>query len=139
MAAQAQAVDPVLRAVRGASGHNGRRGRRRRLVHGAGPGGRGTGLSLRPAVRRSGVSLGRLPAHLPRDGAGDSHRERGPEPAVSAQARRPAPIPAELDMGDEDPLLKRLRKGDHITVTAWRDYTTAVTRSARDPFTSSGR
>lgn len=40
----------------------------------------------------------------------------------------PRPIPAELDMDDEDPLLKHLRKGDHITVTVWRDYTTAVTK-----------
>lgn len=40
----------------------------------------------------------------------------------------PRQIPAELDMDDEDPLLKHLRKGDHITVTVWRDYTTAVTK-----------
>ncbi|WP_338897769.1 hypothetical protein WBG99_21025 [Streptomyces sp. TG1A-60] len=31
-------------------------------------------------------------------------------------------------MNDEDPLLKQLRRGDHITVTVWRDYTTAVTK-----------
>lgn len=40
----------------------------------------------------------------------------------------PRPIPAELDMDDEVPLLKHLRKGDHITVTVWHDYTTAVTK-----------
>ncbi|NNJ06006.1 hypothetical protein HHX38_17970 [Streptomyces sp. PKU-MA01144] len=40
----------------------------------------------------------------------------------------PRPIPAELDMGDEEPLLRHLRKGDHITVTVWRDYATAVTK-----------
>jgi hypothetical protein len=40
----------------------------------------------------------------------------------------PHPIPAELDMDDEVPLLKHLRKSDHITVTVWRDYVPAVTR-----------
>ncbi|WNZ06439.1 hypothetical protein [Streptomyces sp. 11x1] len=40
----------------------------------------------------------------------------------------PRPVPAELDMNDEDPLLKQLRKGDGITVTVWRDYATAVTK-----------
>ncbi|KUO19814.1 hypothetical protein [Streptomyces dysideae] len=40
----------------------------------------------------------------------------------------PPPVPAELDMGDEEPLLTRLHKGDHVTVTVWRDYTTAVTK-----------
>ncbi|MEU1573437.1 hypothetical protein ABZ519_20210 [Streptomyces collinus] len=39
------------------------------------------------------------------------------------------PVPTELDMDDEAPLLKQLRKGDHVTVTVWRDYTTAVTRN----------
>ncbi|MFD9972829.1 hypothetical protein [Streptomyces sp. NPDC059017] len=40
----------------------------------------------------------------------------------------PPPIPAELDMDGEVPLLKHLRKGDHVTVTVWRDYAPAVTK-----------
>ncbi|OAH09857.1 hypothetical protein [Streptomyces jeddahensis] len=40
----------------------------------------------------------------------------------------PHPIPAELDMDDEVPLLRHLRKGDHVTVTVWRDYAMAVNK-----------
>lgn len=40
----------------------------------------------------------------------------------------PREVPRELDMGHADPLLEHLRPGDRVTVTRWRDYTTAVTR-----------
>ncbi|WP_238431384.1 hypothetical protein [Streptomyces cavernae] len=39
------------------------------------------------------------------------------------------PVPAELQLDDEAPLLTHLRKGDNVTVTVWRDYTTAVTKN----------
>ncbi|MEV5007316.1 hypothetical protein [Streptomyces sp. NPDC055692] len=35
-------------------------------------------------------------------------------------------VPASLDMGWPDPLLRQLNKGDTVTLTVWRDYTTAV-------------
>ncbi|MFI7360479.1 hypothetical protein ACIBTP_42110, partial [Streptomyces avidinii] len=38
----------------------------------------------------------------------------------------PAPVPRSIDMGSSEPLLKRLRPGDDVTVTLWRDYATAV-------------
>ncbi|MER7741953.1 hypothetical protein ABTX34_27185 [Streptomyces sp. NPDC096538] len=38
----------------------------------------------------------------------------------------PAQVPRSIDMGASEPLLKRLRPGDHVTVTLWRDYATAV-------------
>ncbi|MGQ4328748.1 MULTISPECIES: hypothetical protein [Streptomyces] len=38
----------------------------------------------------------------------------------------PARVPRSIDMGDSEPLLKRLRPGDGVTVTMWRDYATEV-------------
>jgi hypothetical protein len=38
----------------------------------------------------------------------------------------PARVPRSIDMGDSEPLLKRLRPGDNVTVTIWRDYATEV-------------
>ncbi|MFF9402490.1 hypothetical protein [Streptomyces sp. NPDC014744] len=38
----------------------------------------------------------------------------------------PARVPRSIDMGGSEPLLKRLRPGDNVTVTMWRDYATAV-------------
>ncbi|MEU0340431.1 hypothetical protein ABZ092_16080 [Streptomyces bobili] len=38
----------------------------------------------------------------------------------------PAQVPRSIDMGASEPLLKRLRPGDNVTVTLWRDYATAV-------------
>jgi hypothetical protein len=38
----------------------------------------------------------------------------------------PARVPRSIDMGDSEPLLKRLRPGDGVTVTIWRDYASAV-------------
>ncbi|MEV8125374.1 hypothetical protein AB0P07_14930 [Streptomyces sp. NPDC085944] len=38
----------------------------------------------------------------------------------------PAQVPRSIDMGDSEPLLKRLRPGDHVTVTLWRDYAPEV-------------
>ncbi|WP_432077195.1 hypothetical protein [Streptomyces wuyuanensis] len=38
----------------------------------------------------------------------------------------PTPVPRTIDMGDSDPLLKRLSPGDNVTVTLWRDYATEV-------------
>ncbi|MER5215445.1 hypothetical protein ABT063_34120 [Streptomyces sp. NPDC002838] len=35
-------------------------------------------------------------------------------------------MPRSIDIGDADPLLKRLRPGDKVRVTLWRDYSTAV-------------
>ncbi|MEU2183101.1 hypothetical protein [Streptomyces thermolilacinus] len=38
----------------------------------------------------------------------------------------PARVPRSIDMGDSEPLLKRLRPGDNVTITLWRDYATEV-------------
>ncbi|MFF9075754.1 hypothetical protein ACF1A9_26225 [Streptomyces sp. NPDC014872] len=38
----------------------------------------------------------------------------------------PARVPRSIDMSGSEPLLKRLRPGDNVTVTMWRDYATAV-------------
>jgi hypothetical protein len=38
----------------------------------------------------------------------------------------PARVPRSIDMGAAEPLLKRLRPGDHVTVTLWRDYAAGV-------------
>ncbi|WP_158072104.1 hypothetical protein [Streptomyces sp. CB01580] len=38
----------------------------------------------------------------------------------------PARVPRSIDVGGSEPLLKRLRPGDNVTVTMWRDYATAV-------------
>ncbi|MEU6755711.1 hypothetical protein [Streptomyces sp. NPDC046685] len=35
-------------------------------------------------------------------------------------------VPRSIDMGASEPLLKRLRPGDHVKVTLWRDYATEV-------------
>ncbi|MGW5236377.1 hypothetical protein ACWEQU_29825 [Streptomyces nodosus] len=38
----------------------------------------------------------------------------------------PRGVPAELEMDGPDPLLSKLHKGDTVTLTRWRGYTTAV-------------
>jgi len=38
----------------------------------------------------------------------------------------PTQVPRSIDMGASEPLLKRLRPGDNVTVTLWRDYATEV-------------
>ncbi|MEU9581014.1 hypothetical protein [Streptomyces chilikensis] len=38
----------------------------------------------------------------------------------------PTQVPRSIDMGASEPLLKRLRPGDPVAVTLWRDYATGV-------------
>jgi hypothetical protein len=45
----------------------------------------------------------------------------------------PARVPRSIDMGAAEPLLKRLRPSDHVTVTLWRDYAAGVRRPGRPP------
>ncbi|MGW3512888.1 hypothetical protein [Streptomyces sp. NPDC000994] len=37
-------------------------------------------------------------------------------------------VPAELDMGDADPLLRHLNRGDQVTVSVWRGYAPSVSK-----------
>ncbi|MFF9128461.1 hypothetical protein ACF09J_35365 [Streptomyces sp. NPDC014889] len=40
----------------------------------------------------------------------------------------PRQVPAELDMGDADPLLRHLNRGDQVTVSVWRGYAPSVSK-----------
>lgn len=53
-------------------------------------------------------------------------REQGKSSEYTLYLNGPTRVPRSIDMGDAEPLLKRLRPGDGVTVTMWRDYATAV-------------
>ncbi|MFB7850445.1 MULTISPECIES: hypothetical protein [unclassified Streptomyces] len=54
--------------------------------------------------------------------------ERGRSSRYTLYLKGPADVPRSIDMGDSGPLLGRLRPGDAVTVTLWRDYATGVRR-----------
>ncbi|MFD8386221.1 hypothetical protein ACFV2X_48300 [Streptomyces sp. NPDC059679] len=55
-------------------------------------------------------------------------RDEGKTSEYTLKLTGPRPVPAEVDMGAADPLLRRLRAGDRVTVTMWRDYAIAFSK-----------
>ncbi|MFF6996090.1 hypothetical protein ACFY93_14260 [Streptomyces sp. NPDC008313] len=55
-------------------------------------------------------------------------RDRAKDSEHTLKLAGPRPVPAELDMGSSEPLLERLKAGDMVMVTVWRDYATAVSK-----------
>ncbi|MEV0693881.1 hypothetical protein [Streptomyces sp. NPDC050388] len=63
---------------------------------------------------------------VPATVAGKVIREQTKNNEYTLMLRGSDRVPASLDMGSPDPLLRQLNKGDTVTLTVWRDYTTAV-------------
>ncbi|MFB7331257.1 hypothetical protein ACFC00_06385 [Streptomyces adustus] len=54
--------------------------------------------------------------------------DEGKRQQFTVRLAGPSPVPKEVDLYGSGPLLKRLRPGDQVRVTMWRDYATAISR-----------
>ncbi|HBF83150.1 MAG TPA: hypothetical protein DD420_25500 [Streptomyces sp.] len=66
-----------------------------------------------------------------------TERTGGRSPEYKVRLDGPATVPGEVDLGADGPLFERLKPGDEVTVTLWRDYAPAlgrggVTQQTRD-------
>ncbi|WP_030350838.1 hypothetical protein OIE62_21945 [Streptomyces scopuliridis] len=57
-----------------------------------------------------------------------TERTGGKNPKYEVRLDGPAGVPDDVDLGADEPLFKRLKPGDEVTVTMWRDYATALSR-----------
>ncbi|MGF1341731.1 hypothetical protein ACQSMD_16670 [Streptomyces flavovirens] len=66
-----------------------------------------------------------------------TERTGGRNPEYKVRLDGPEAVPGEVDLGADGPLFERLKPGDEVTVTRWRDYAAAlgrggVTQQTRD-------
>ncbi|MFJ8374913.1 hypothetical protein ACIQ9I_25515 [Streptomyces sp. NPDC094461] len=57
-----------------------------------------------------------------------TERTGGRNPTYEVRLDGPPDVPRKMEMGSDEPLFERLRPGDEVTVTLWRDYATALDR-----------
>ncbi|MFF2211470.1 hypothetical protein [Streptomyces antibioticus] len=92
--------------------------------------------AFRAARPCAGTDTGDCLRSVPATVRGTLIREQPRNYAYVLELDGPRPVPGDLDMGGADPLLEKLRAGDRVTVTLWRDYAIAVGKDGVTQYSS---